>query len=152
MAIIDGCDCVMLNKETSVGEFPINAVNHMAKICCEAEATMCLKNIYNDMKLYSKSQLSTAESIVSSVIDASMNAPEIACVVVVSETGKLARLLAKYRPNLNVLGCATNDQVVRQMNILRGVVALKINDYDDPDAMIDLVLRQLKPMKLAKVG
>ena len=113
MSITDGADCVMLGKETSVGEYPINAVNHMAKICCEAEATLNFKNIYCDMKLYSKPPLSTAESIVSSVIDAGMASPEIACVVIVSETGKLARLMAKYRPNLNVLGCACNDQVVR---------------------------------------
>ena len=29
---------------------------------------------------------------------------------------------------------------------------MKINDYDDPDAMIEIVLKNLKPMKLAKVG
>ena len=38
------------------------------------------------------------------------------------------------------------------MNILRGVVGFKINDYDDPDAMVELVLRNLKPLKLCKTG
>ena len=74
---------------------------------------MNYKNIYNDMKLYSKPPLSTAESIVTSVIDAGMHTPEISCAVLVTETGKLARLIAKYRPCMNILACSTNDQVVR---------------------------------------
>jgi len=38
-----------------------------------------------------------------------------------TETGKLARLVAKYRPKVPILACSNVERVVRQMNCIRGV-------------------------------
>merc|ERR1719197_2270732 len=52
-AVLDGTDCVMLSGETAGGEFPLNAVTIMRRICEEAE------NVINYGKLYLDTRMST---------------------------------------------------------------------------------------------
>ena len=69
-AVIDGTDCVMLSGECANGDYPINAVTIISKICVEAEKTMNYREVYNTLKLYTPRPISTAESVASAVCSA----------------------------------------------------------------------------------
>lgn len=62
-AILDGVDGVTLDEETSMGDFPINSVQMIARCCTEAEKTIDYKKIFNDLKLYTPAPYGTAESV-----------------------------------------------------------------------------------------
>jgi len=64
---------------------------------------------------------STAEAVASSACSAIFDKENIGGIVVLTETGKLARLVAKYRPKVPILACSPVERVVRQMNCIRGV-------------------------------
>jgi len=49
-AVLDGTDCVMLSGETANGDYPINAVQIMARICVEAEKVFNYIRAFNEMK------------------------------------------------------------------------------------------------------
>lgn len=46
--------------------------------------------------------------------------------VCLTEVGKIARFVAKYRPFQSILACSTSSAVVRQVNMTRGVIGYKI--------------------------
>jgi pyruvate kinase len=66
-SVLDGTDCVMLSGESANGDYPINAVSIMARICVEAEKTINYKRIFADVKLYTPSPVATAEAVASAV-------------------------------------------------------------------------------------
>lgn len=134
-AVIDGSDCVMLSGETANGDYPLNAVTIMAKICVEAEKMLDYRKICNDLRLYTPAPLATAEAVsfaaVSTVLDL-----QVDLIIVLTDTGKIARYVAKYRPPVPILACSISMPVVRQLNTSRGVIGYKIPSFQGTDNLI----------------
>lgn len=66
--------------------------------------------------------------------------------VVLTNTGKVARYLAKQRPMQTILACSTQQQVVRQVNTSRGVIGYKVPDHikKHQEKLLALVLKVAK--------
>jgi pyruvate kinase len=69
-AVLDGTDCVMLSGETANGDYPVNAVTIMGKVCVEAERTLNYRRLFNDIKLYSPQPIDTSEAVASALCSA----------------------------------------------------------------------------------
>ena len=151
-AVLDGTDCVMLSGECANGDYPINAVSIMSKICVEAEKTINYKRVFNDIKMYTPNPVSTAEAVASAVCAAVLDQKDISLIVVLTESGKLAKLVSKYRPEVNILACSINAHAVRQMNTMRGVVGFKIPTFQGTDNVIQFVITEAKKMNMTKTG
>ena len=121
----------MLFAETADGQFPINAINSLSKICAEAERTLDHRLLYSDTRQHSKNPLSVAETVASSAVNTVLGLP-VELIVVLSETGRMTRLLAKYRPPVAILAlCPTSKQgnftikgssTVKYLQTSRGVI------------------------------
>ena len=111
-AVIDGSDCVMLSGETANGDYPLNAVTIMSKICVEAEKMLDYKRVYHDLKLFSPGPLATAEAVASAAVATVLDL-NIDLIIVLTDTGKIARFVAKYRPPVPILACSISMPVVR---------------------------------------
>ena len=112
-AVLDGTDCVMLSGECANGDYPINAVSIMAKVCLEAENTLNYRSVFNDIKTSTPVPISTAEAVASAVCSSVLDQKDIGLIIVLTESGKLARLVSKYRPEVNILACSINAHAVR---------------------------------------
>jgi pyruvate kinase len=50
--VINGVDGLVLWDETAIGQFPIQAVNALAKICVEGERSLDHRRLFNDIRMY----------------------------------------------------------------------------------------------------
>ena len=82
-AVLDGSDVVMLSGETANGEFPINAVTIMRRVCEEAESVLD----YNGALLRTRISVLEKERV--------MDTPEAVCSAVHERSGTTSFLTAK---------------------------------------------------------
>jgi pyruvate kinase len=127
-AVLDGTDAVMLSGESANGAYPIAAVTVMARTACEAERCVNYKQTYHDMKNWTKYPMGTAEAIASSAVATCLDI-KIDLIITLTDTGLIARLVAKYRPACPILACSVIGSVVRNLATVRGVWPYKIGSY-----------------------
>jgi pyruvate kinase len=150
-AVLDGSDAVMLSGESANGAYPVEAVTVMARTCCEAERCYEYKKHFDEMKLYTSSPLSTNEAVASAAVSAVLDL-NIDLVIVLTDTGAIARLISKYRPPTHILACSVVSSVVRQMSTTRGVTGFKIPSYQGQADMIKVITKAAKDQGLIKSG
>ena len=119
----------------------------MAKIACEAELMFDYERLYNEIRLYSPSPKLTAESIAAACASAALSL-NIDIIIVLTDTGRIARLVAKYRPKQPILACSVSAHVVRQMNLSRGARGFKVPSFQGVDSLLQVVMKAAKDMGL----
>ncbi|CBZ30561.1 LOW QUALITY PROTEIN: putative pyruvate kinase [Leishmania mexicana MHOM/GT/2001/U1103] len=119
-AVFNGADCVMLSGETAKGKYPNEVVQYMARICLEAQSAVNEYVFFNSIKKLQPIPMSAEEAVCSSAVN-SVYETKANVMVVLSNTGRSARLVAKYRPNCPIVCVTTRLQTCRQLNITQGV-------------------------------
>lgn len=139
-SVLDGSDCVMLSGETANGAFPFKAVEFMAKCCVEAEGCINYDQVFRSISNHTEKPLSTVESICVSAVQSASDV-HAGLIVVITENGHIARLMAKYKPKQPILALCMSASVIRQLNCSRGVFTLKIPSYLGTDNLINNAIK-----------
>jgi len=146
-AILDGADAVMLSGETSVGEYPVEAVRVMTRII-EATESGALEAMRDRRSpITSTKQEAIAESAVRAAQE--LNA---AAVAVFTQTGVAVRLVAKYRPLPPLLAFTTEPAVRSQLTLVWGAETFVVPTVGHTDEMVQQVERALLDLGRAKLG
>ena len=153
-AILDGSDAVMLSGESANGEFPVEAVTMMSDTCIEAESLIDYDAQFDFIrhKTIETSAISKTESIASSAVK---TARELGCalIIVLTESGNTARLVAKYFPTVPVISLTDNPSIARQMSgYMKSVYAEVAHSLTNFDEVLSVTLTNAKSKGLCKVG
>ena len=73
-------------------------------------------------------------------------------VVTVTKSGRSARMVSRYRPACDIIGCTTSETVYHQLNLVWGVEPVLVEEKDRVFELIDYALEQSKERKLLKDG
>jgi len=147
-AIYDGTDAVMLSAETSVGKYPVNAVEYMVRIAEEAERAIRRRG-YVDLPHIAGSSDSDI------VADAAFNAAraaDVQAIVVFTDSGYSARLVSRYRPPVKIIAMTASVDTVRRLLVNYGVIPVLAPDTSSTDAMLGQLDTLLVERGLLKPG
>jgi pyruvate kinase len=120
-AIFDGSSALMLSGETAVGRYPVEAVEIMAGLALVAEEN--LREYGELQKIASLPADKTAEAVAQAAIAMSEHL-SAAAIICLTESGRTARRISKYRPASAILAVAMEERVVRRLAMNWGVVPL----------------------------
>ncbi len=136
-AVYDGTDAVMLSDETTIGEFPLEAVDVLHDTIKDVEYE------YPYFKTFSSS--SYADAVAKSAVELAKNLEKEA-LVSFTISGMSAQLLSKYRPKQNIYAVTHSLETFRRLSLIWGVRPLFIMPkIQNPTKLIyDFVTRILK--------
>lgn len=130
-AVLDGTDCVMLSGETTIGKYPVQAVEIMSKTCKYVEST-----IDYSKQLSYKGIIGVSDTIAKLVKDA-VEYSDIKLIVTTTMTGFTAGKISNLRPNSIILACCPSSHVAEKVVLNFGVRPVVTKIYESTDEMVE---------------
>ena len=148
-AIYDGTSAIMLSGETAAGAYPVEAVQMMAKIAKRTEEAINYRKRFDDMAKYTNPGITDAicHATCSTAYDLDAKA-----IITVTKTGFSARMIAKYRPGCDIIGCAMDEKVCRQLNLSWGVQPILLGEEWEVFVLFERAINACKKEGLLENG
>lgn len=127
-AIYDGTSAIMLSGETAAGKFPVEALKTMVRITDRTEKDIDYRKRFFNLERKANPDVTDAICHATCTTAHDLNAKAI---ITVSKTGRSARMISRYRPGCNIIGCTTSKRVCRQLNLSWGVTPVLLDEKKD---------------------
>ncbi|WP_250657604.1 pyruvate kinase [Alkalimarinus coralli] len=126
-AVIDGTDAVMLSAETAVGEYPVEVIEAMNRICTGAERSPTTQ--VSQHRIHESFE-KIDESIALSAMYAANHLKGVKAIVSMTETGATPLLMSRIRSKLPIFSFSGQLHTQRRMALYRGVQTIPFNAAD----------------------
>lgn len=135
-AILDGTDAIMLSEETTLGEFPVEAVKVMARVAYDIEHNYPEREISSQAN---RGERSITDSITSSVVK---TAHDIGAklVITLTKTGFTARMISRHKPTSPIIAVTSDPITLHQLDASFGCYPMLVENKKD----INETLRKVK--------
>ena len=146
-AALDGVDAVMLNTETAMGKYPIEASKMMSKIIEETEnGTLDITNSFSfDEKNYDATTVLSKSAVEAADM---LNAKAI---VTSTTSGYTARRVSAYRPKCPIIATTPVKGVAESLSLNWGITAVHVPKANSTDEIIEIAKEEAsKLMKIDK--
>ncbi len=134
-AVYDGTSAVMLSAESAAGKYPVASVKALDAICTEAEMNGEFAALHHYIETHAvKDENIIRESICKAARDIA-HAIGARAIIVESATGRIARAMVHFRPEVPVIAVVTSQLVCRKLSLNWGVTALIGEEKRTSDAI-----------------
>jgi len=144
-AIMQGTDAIMLSAETTIGEYPEEAVQMMTRIAKEYDKQV-------DVKIKHKQGNSVAVFVTEAAFLAAKKLG-ISAILIPTQSGFTARNVSRFKPHIPIMAMAPNSRIFRQLRLSWGVVPVCIADVHVRfDTMIRQLVEECLKLRLVKIS
>lgn len=136
-AILDGTDAIMLSEETTLGDFPLQAVEMMSRIARKVEADLVHKQLLSNGK--DQSLKGVGESVTASAV---RTADRVGAKYLVSltERGYSSRMMSRHKPNQPIFVFTQNTGTYSKACLSYGCIPVEIKWHKD----FDIALKEIR--------
>lgn len=144
-AILDGTDALMLSEETAAGDYPVEAVQVMARVAEETEAILEPRQRFTGLKK------TVPEAISLGAISLARDL-QVKAFLIPTTSGSTARLIARYRPQQPIIAVSPEPQTVKLLCLVWGVTPVPIKGFRSTDEMVRALQTKALESGLVKRG
>ena len=149
-AIFDGTDAVMLSGETAIGEYPIEAVEMMAKIICQAEAHVDeWGHWHGPAEADARGDNTLFMSLAVRELAQDRN---VAAIAVFTMSGRTALHVSKTRPGVPILAFTPDKRTYSRLEMYWGVTPYLVPASRTLEEMLEDVDGSLKDTGIVSPG
>ena len=144
-AIFDGSSAVMLSAETAVGHDPVSAVSTMSRVANRADAEFDYDAWARRIRLLRSGVIPDGgDRITDAMTAATWRAAtemEVAAILCISDSGFTVRSIARFRPQMPIIGFSPKERTVRQLTLSWGTVPVLASGHvDNVETMDEMIV------------
>ncbi len=135
-AVLDGTDAVMLSAETAVGDYPVETIQSMARICVQAESEM--DDISTDHRLLQSKFTRIDQSIAMSALYAASHI-KVKAIVALTQSGSTALWMSRVNAGVPIFAMTPMKATLSKVTLFSGVypISLKQTSKDPSQTLRD---------------
>ncbi len=146
-AIIDGTDAIMLSEETTLGDFPVEAVEMMTRISLRVE-----KDVYTTDTIAEYEDSHGITDVTSQSAVLASHEVEARFIVALTESGRTARMLARYRPAERVIAMTLTKATAQKLSLSFGCYPIVVEKFNTVPEIMTTVRKVALKEKIAVKG
>jgi len=154
-AVYDGTDAVMLSGESANSPYFEQAVHIMSRIVTNAEQTRNYHHLHQAIRntiVSERGPLTKGESIASSAVSAVIDV-KAKLIVILSDTGKMAGYVSKFRPNVSSLVLTPDVTIARQTSgLMLGMHSVLVDSLENAEELIEETMFELNKSEMMNKG
>ena len=148
-AVLDGTDAVMLSEETSIGQYPVEAIQMMSKIIYEAETVLPHDKVFYEPQGEFLNEVDDATARGACQIASQIDAKAI---VALTAGGTTALRVARHRPAQPILAVTLSETVMQRLNLVWGTYPLTKTSPTNLEEWLEVARQTALATGLAKAG
>ena len=148
-AILDGTDAIMLSGETSIGKYPVKAVQTMTKIAQKTETGSIYKKVSRKFIHHEQASPTITQAVSFSIkkMAEELNAKAIVCA---TNTGFTARAVARFKPEIPLFAITPSQKTENQLSLSWGVNPYRFRFDSSVEPLIQKAIHFLKQKQAVK--
>ncbi len=147
-AILDGTDAIMLSEETTLGQYPVEAVSLMTRVAEHVEEDFVKEVFFRD---HVKEKTTVADAMTLSAVKNAMKL-DAKYIISITSSGYNARVLSRHKPTTPVIVLTPNEITFQQLQLSWGCHPILIKEHKSIKDTSVLIRDVLTKEKLAKKG
>lgn len=148
-AVYDGTSAIMLSGETAAGKYPVASLQMMVRIAERTEADINYRHRFEHNTPRAARDITAAISHATCTTSYDLDAKAI---VVVTKSGRSARMISKYRPACMIISGTTEERVYRQLSMSWGVNPILVEEKKDIFDLFSHAIDVAKEKSLVEKG
>jgi pyruvate kinase len=155
-AVYDGTDAVMLSGETAIGIDPVNVIKTMARIAeraeVDADGGRWAEQAVGVVGSAGHDEPSLITAAITHAAGLAARDARASAILCCTRSGRTARAMARFRPDVTLIGLSPDPATVRALALVWGVSALRVDTYRTTDELVWFAVEQVVARGLVRLG